>query len=55
LVELIEAYDFGRIVINGVVYRKDVIITGEKTMAEFKDAYTRFLARCVDLANTESG
>jgi hypothetical protein len=33
LVELIESYDFGRITINGIVYTKDVIITGEKTMA----------------------
>ena len=27
----------------------------QKTMAEFKDAYERFLARCVDLASTEFG
>jgi hypothetical protein len=27
----------------------------KKTMAEFKDAYERFLARCVDLASTEFG
>ena len=33
MVELIESYDFGRITINGIVYTKDVIITGEKTMA----------------------
>jgi hypothetical protein len=30
LVEVIESYDFGRITINGIVYTKDVIITGEK-------------------------
>jgi len=29
---LIESYDFGRIAINGIVYTKDVIITGEKTI-----------------------
>jgi hypothetical protein len=33
LVELIESYDFGRITINGILYTKDVIITGEKTVA----------------------
>jgi hypothetical protein len=33
LVELIESYDFGRIRINGILYAKDVIITGEKTIA----------------------
>jgi hypothetical protein len=33
LVELIESYDFGRITINGIVYTKDVIITGEKAIA----------------------
>ena len=27
----------------------------QKTMTEFKDAYERFLARCVDLASTEFG
>jgi hypothetical protein len=30
---LIESYDFGRISINGIVYTKDVIVTGEKTIA----------------------
>ena len=33
MVRLIESYDFGRIVINGIVYTKDVMITGEKTIA----------------------
>ena len=33
MVKLIESYDFGRIAINGIVYTKDVIITGEKTIA----------------------
>jgi hypothetical protein len=32
LAERIESYDFGRIAIDGVVYTKDVIITGEKTV-----------------------
>ena len=32
MVELIESYDFGRITINGIVYTKDVVITGEKTI-----------------------
>ena len=27
---MIESYDFGRVVINGVTYRSDVIIMGEK-------------------------
>jgi hypothetical protein len=31
--ELIEAYDFGRIVINGVLYTNDVTISGEKVKA----------------------
>ena len=30
---MIESYDFGRIVIDGVAYTGDVIITGEKVMA----------------------
>jgi hypothetical protein len=30
---LIESYDFGRISVNGIVYTKDVIVTGEKTIA----------------------
>jgi hypothetical protein len=30
LKELIESYEFGRIVIDGVVYTSDVIVTGEK-------------------------
>lgn len=29
---MIESYDFGRIAINGIVYTKDAIITGEKTI-----------------------
>ena len=33
MVKLIESYDFGRIAINGIVYTKDVIITGDKTIA----------------------
>jgi hypothetical protein len=33
LVRLIESYDFGRITIKGIVYTKDVIIAGEKTIA----------------------
>lgn len=33
MVRLIESYDFGRIVINGIVYTKDVMITGEKTIS----------------------
>jgi hypothetical protein len=33
LAELIESYDFGRITINGILYTKDVIITGGKTIA----------------------
>ena len=33
MVELIESYDFGQITINGILYTKDVIITGEKTVA----------------------
>ena len=33
MVELIESYDFGRITINGILYTKDVIITGERTIA----------------------
>jgi hypothetical protein len=37
LVELIESYDFGRIVIDGVVYTNDVIISGEKV----KDGWRR--------------
>ena len=32
MAERIESYDFGRIAINGIVYTKDVIITGEKTI-----------------------
>jgi hypothetical protein len=30
---MIESYDFGRISINGIVYTKDVIVAGEKTIA----------------------
>ena len=30
---MIESYDFGRISINGIVYTKDVIVTGGKTIA----------------------
>ena len=33
MVELIESYDFGRISINGVVYERDVIVTGDKIIA----------------------
>ena len=33
MVKLIESYDFGRIAINWIVYTKDVIITGDKTIA----------------------
>jgi hypothetical protein len=33
LVEMIKFYDFGQISINGVVYKKDVIVTGEKAIA----------------------
>jgi hypothetical protein len=35
LTELIEAYDFGRIVIDGVAYASDVIIMGKKVEAEW--------------------
>ena len=30
---MIESYDFGRIVIDGVVYTSDVIVTGQKVAA----------------------
>jgi len=35
LVERIESYDFGRIVIDGVVYTKDVIVAGKKIVASW--------------------
>jgi hypothetical protein len=33
LLELIESYDFGRVVINGIVYKEDMIVTRERIMA----------------------
>jgi hypothetical protein len=35
LTELIESYDFGRIVVDGVVYTSDVIIMGKKVVADW--------------------
>ena len=35
MMEMIEAYDFGRIVINGVLYTNDVITCGETVKANW--------------------